>query len=170
MNLARSYTHLSARTMSKAVTVLPTTLGNARITGSSVAETPSFRWIGLRNLAWTDQDGKERKWELAERRTTGSGGVDAVAIVALLSHPSKPLSIPIILQYRPPIDAICVELPAGLIDGDDGPEASALRELAEETGYGGEGRGKVVSTGQIVYSDPGVSILCRARSRDRNAE
>ncbi|GAA5964419.1 hypothetical protein JCM21900_006422, partial [Sporobolomyces salmonicolor] len=65
-----------------------------------------------------------------------------------------------ILQYRPPVGAICVELPAGLIDQGESPETSALRELYEETGYGGkdfEGRIKVVELGGTIISDPGMS-------------
>ncbi|GAA5934615.1 hypothetical protein JCM1841_004198, partial [Sporobolomyces salmonicolor] len=65
-----------------------------------------------------------------------------------------------ILQYRPPVGAICVELPAGLIDKGESPETSALRELYEETGYGGpdfEGRIKVVELGGTIISDPGMS-------------
>lgn len=46
-----------------------------------------------------------------------------------------------------------MELPAGLIDGDELAGTSAVRELEEETGYVGE----VVQTGQIVFSDPGMS-------------
>jgi 8-oxo-dGTP pyrophosphatase MutT (NUDIX family) len=34
----------------------------------------------------------------------------------------------IILQYRPPIQNICVELPAGLIDEGESPEQSGIRE------------------------------------------
>jgi ADP-ribose pyrophosphatase len=33
------------------------------------------------------------------------------------------------LQYRPPIQNICVELPAGLIDEGESPEQSGIREL-----------------------------------------
>ncbi|GAA5832528.1 hypothetical protein JCM5353_007935 [Sporobolomyces roseus] len=118
------------------------------------------KWIELQKIDWTDEDGKDRVWEMAARKTTSEGGIDAVAIAALLKHPNRPISIPIILQYRPPIQSICVELPAGLIDKGESPETSALRELYEETGYGGdafERRVKVVELGGTVVSDPGMS-------------
>ena len=41
----------------------------------------------------------------------------------------------LIRQYRPVLDKITIEIPAGAIDGDETPERAALRELAEETGY-----------------------------------
>jgi len=31
---------------------------------------------------------------MAARKTTSEGGIDAVAIVALLVHPSRPVSVP----------------------------------------------------------------------------
>ncbi|GAA5911810.1 hypothetical protein JCM8208_002444 [Rhodotorula glutinis] len=117
-------------------------------------------WIELRKIDWTDEDGKDRVWEVAARKTTSKGGIDAVAIAAVLKHPSRPDAVPIILQYRPPIEAICVELPAGLIDEGENPEQAAVRELYEETGYGGdsfEGRVKVTELGSTVVSDPGMS-------------
>lgn len=41
-------------------------------------------------------------------------------------------------QYRPPIDKIVIEVPAGLIDEGETAEQAAVRELKEETGYVGQ--------------------------------
>jgi 8-oxo-dGTP pyrophosphatase MutT (NUDIX family) len=40
-------------------------------------------------------------------------------------------------QFRPPIDQVVIEVPAGLIDEGESAEECALRELREETGYVG---------------------------------
>lgn len=40
-------------------------------------------------------------------------------------------------QYRPPIDKVCIEVPAGLVDAGESAERAAVRELKEETGYVG---------------------------------
>ena len=37
-------------------------------------------------------------------------------------------------QFRPPVNSICLEFPAGLVDEGETAEQSALRELKEETG------------------------------------
>jgi ADP-ribose pyrophosphatase len=119
--------------------------------------TPLFpsesKWIEFLKVDWTDQNGKQRVWETVARKTRGTAGVDAVAIMTLLKHPSRSVSTIIILQYRPPVDAICVEFPAGLIDGSETPESAAERELKEETGY----VGKVVSMSPVIVSNPGMS-------------
>lgn len=44
----------------------------------------------------------------------------------------------LIEQYRHGIDAITLEIPGGIIDSGETPADAAQRELAEETGYGGE--------------------------------
>ncbi|GAA6011285.1 hypothetical protein JCM8202_003965 [Rhodotorula sphaerocarpa] len=138
--------------------VKPYGLGNPHIRG--VHPMQEGKWIELRKVDWTDEDGKERVWEMAARKTTAKAGIDAVAIAAILRRPKDTPLIPIILQFRPPIENVCVEFPAGLIDQGEKPEQSAIRELYEETGYGGtdfEGRIKVLEVGSTIVSDPGMS-------------
>jgi len=55
----------------------------------------------------------------------------AVAVVAISGD-----DIVLIAQYRAPVDAVVVEIPAGKLDkpGED-RHTAAVRELAEETGY-----------------------------------
>ncbi|QRV76564.1 NUDIX family hydrolase [Ceratobasidium sp. AG-Ba] len=95
------------------------------------------KWVTLEKLTWKDQDGKERAWESASRKTRGKSGVDAVAVLAILKSKSasfRPSTV-IIEQYRPPVGAYVIELPAGLIDSGETAEQTAIRELEEETGY-----------------------------------
>lgn len=111
------------------------------------------KWIEFQKISWQDQTGKPRIWEAAARKTRGSSGVDAVAIVTIVKHPSRAPSTIIILQYRPPVDAVCVELPAGLVDEGELPRDASVRELHEETGY----RGKLKFISPTIVSDPGLS-------------
>jgi ADP-ribose pyrophosphatase len=73
----------------------------------------------------------------------------------LRSSPDGHLEPSIILQrqFRPPINRLSVELPAGLIDADETPERAAERELLEETGYVGVARPG--ETSFIMWNDPG---------------
>jgi ADP-ribose pyrophosphatase len=57
-------------------------------------------------------------------------------------------------QYRRGVDDFVYELPAGWINGNESPVDAAKRELAEETGYVGEG-GNVFE----VYPQPGFSSM-----------
>ena len=51
------------------------------------------------------------------------------------------------------MNAICVELPAGLVDADEQPSEAAERELLEETGY----KGKTDRVSPVLWSDPGMT-------------
>ncbi|RKF58326.1 putative Nudix hydrolase P35G2.12 [Golovinomyces cichoracearum] len=96
------------------------------------------KWIRLVLTTYKDPLGKERTWEYAERQTRPvSSPVDAVGIVAIIDLPSGP-EIVLQRQYRPPVNAVCIEIPAGLVDEGETPEQAAVRELKEETGYVGE--------------------------------
>ncbi|MEO6040321.1 MAG: NUDIX hydrolase [Croceibacterium sp.] len=71
------------------------------------------------------------RWEYASRKNF----VGAAVILALDAG-----EVILVEQYRVPLGARCLELPAGLIGDEAGTEgedaaASAARELAEETGY-----------------------------------
>jgi ADP-ribose pyrophosphatase len=70
-------------------------------------------------------------------------------------------------QFRPPLDKVCIEFPAGLVDKGETPEAAAIRELFEETGYVGEvipdrrGTRPVISGGKAaVPTNPCPTTQC----------
>jgi 8-oxo-dGTP pyrophosphatase MutT (NUDIX family) len=104
-------------------------------------EVGATKWIKLQTLTYADETGRHRLWDMATRTTkSAAGAVDAVVILALLrsaSTPSTPIETLLVTQYRPPVDARTIELPAGLIDAGERPEEAAIRELREETGYVG---------------------------------
>ena len=147
------------------------------------------RWITLKTIDWTDQEGKSvcnnvwrsvvligvrghGRWRNARRvglRVStvcllfhkfynvlkDKRGLLAVAILAILNTPNRPPSTIIIEQFRPPVSAYVIELPAGLIDANESAESTAFRELEEETGYKAD---KVLEVSPLMVCDPGVSF------------
>ena len=74
---------------------------------------------------------KRGRWEYVTR----ARNIRAAVILALDGN-----DVVLVEQYRVPLGAPCIELPAGLIGDDDGAEGedpleAAKRELEEETGY-----------------------------------
>ena len=59
------------------------------------------------------------------------GQADYIAIVALTPDGQ----IPIVRQYRPALERFTWELPAGMVDAGESPQACCARELKEETGF-----------------------------------
>jgi ADP-ribose pyrophosphatase len=72
---------------------------------------------------------KRGRWEFVSR----TGSTNAVVIIA--EHDGKMI---LIEQYRVPVGARCLELPAGLVGDEDEHatvEGTAVKELEEETGF-----------------------------------
>lgn len=73
--------------------------------------------------------------------------IDGVGIVTILNKASGP-ELLLQKQYRPPIDKVVIEVPAGLIDAGETVEQCAVRELKEETGYVGVAE----ETSSVMYN------------------
>jgi ADP-ribose pyrophosphatase len=84
----------------------------------------------------------DAKREIVERRP-------AVAVVAT----DAAGNVILVRQFREAVQKELVELPAGVIDGDEAPLETAQRELQEETGY----RGGSWNPGPVYYATPGYS-------------
>ena len=102
---------------------------------------PELMWAGQFVRAM-----KRGKWEYASRTR------DINAVVIIAEHEGKVILID---QPRVGPDCRCVELPAGLV-GDENPditvEATAIKELEEETGFTAE---RIERLGDF-YASPGM--------------
>lgn len=101
------------------------------------------------------------EWEFVSR----TRGVSAAVILAVDDG-----HVLLVEQYRVPIGARCLELPAGLVGDEEEGEAAAaaaIRELEEETGYRAE---RAIDLGRF-YASPGMSsegfTLLRAEGLSR---
>jgi len=93
---------------------------------------------------------KEGRWEYVQR-PSNRGAVFVVAVT-----PQRELVL--VEQYRVPLHATGIELPAGILGDesqhkDETPEACALRELDEETGFRGR-KARLLTVGPIA---PGLT-------------
>jgi 8-oxo-dGTP pyrophosphatase MutT (NUDIX family) len=118
------------------------------------------KFLALHELEYEDRHGVLRKWERASRRRN----CGAVVIIATLIPSGK---LVMIRQYRPPTGKTVLEFPAGLMENNEAPELTALRELREETGY----IGTVDSVSSMGYSSPGMigetAYLVKMRVQER---
>ncbi|MEM9399822.1 MAG: NUDIX hydrolase [Verrucomicrobiota bacterium] len=107
------------------------------------------KWLQFSEVAFKDKHGTERSWETIRRTSSGQ----AVTILAIVENKSSSSQIVCIRQFRPSVNNYVIELPAGLIDPEESPEAAAQRELLEETGFEGD----IISVGPLVLNSPGMS-------------
>jgi len=108
------------------------------------------------------------KWEYVSR----TRGIEAAVILAIDSGADGD-HVLLVEQYRVPLGAHCLELPAGLVGDEDEGEAIELaagRELEEETGY----RAARIETIGRFASSPGMVsetfTLVRAHGLEKVSE
>ncbi|GAB5573291.1 ADP-sugar pyrophosphatase isoform X1 [Prionailurus iriomotensis] len=132
------------------------------------------KWVKLEKTTYMDPTGKIRTWETVKRTTRKGQSADGVAVIPVLQRTLHYECIVLVKQFRPPMGGYCLEFPAapsstsgegfpvaphkgfglpGLIDDNESPEAAALRELEEETGY----KGDVAECSPAVCMDPGLT-------------
>lgn len=118
----------------------------------SVSIVSEGRFLVCKQLHYTDARGNARTWEAVDRRRPEGMEIrhSAVFIVAKIVPEDE---LVLIRQFRPPAGKPMIEFPAGLIDPGETPEATAVRELYEETGF----TGKVLSVSGGGYSSPGMT-------------
>lgn len=106
----------------------------------------SGSWLEMEKITYTDQHGQIRSWESVSRKSS----LGAAVVIAVLKPSGKFI---LVRQFRPPTGGYTIEFPAGLIDNDESPEETALRELKEETGY----IGRIKDSTIPVFSSPGLT-------------
>lgn len=80
----------------------------------------------------------------------------------IIEHPGVAAIVPIdadgnvvlVRQYRLAVGDMMLEIPAGVLDGDEPPDVGAQRELQEETSLRA---GKLTPLGPRFYVSPGIS-------------
>lgn len=77
----------------------------------------------------------------------------------IISHPGASVVVPLsengevymVRQFRKPLEAVSLEIPAGKLDYGEAPKKCAIRELEEETGLIADNMKHVIS----IHSTPG---------------
>eukprot|EP00002_Diphylleia_rotans_P021390 TRINITY_DN4163_c0_g2_i2.p1 TRINITY_DN4163_c0_g2~~TRINITY_DN4163_c0_g2_i2.p1 ORF type:complete len:222 (+),score=60.07 TRINITY_DN4163_c0_g2_i2:45-710(+) len=130
-------------------------LAKARIETRQIVSEQKWCRLVIADYKHPSQQEKTLKYEILERTTRTPGSdLDGVDILALVSKKewTEP-GVVVVFQFRPPANRICVEFPAGLIDGNEAPEVSAARELKEETGLSGVAQ----DCSPLLFLDAGIA-------------
>ena len=111
---------------------LPAACKGAKNDRETVVGTTKF--LQLITLDYTDDKGVARKWDMAQRM----GKPSVVSVLPILHSKSfKPGEEETLItcQYRPPLGAYCIEMPAAIVMPGENIEQAALRTITTETGY-----------------------------------
>jgi ADP-ribose pyrophosphatase len=115
---------------------------NKIVNSRNIAET---KFINLVEDRYLDSNGIERTWVKAQRPK----GQHAAVIVATVKG-----RIIVTREYRVPLRGYEWGFPAGLIDQNETPTQTAVRELKEETGYKVS---KILGVSPLIYNSPGLT-------------
>lgn len=105
------------------------------------------KWTKMIKAGWQHGEA-EGSWEYISRKGDGRG----IVIIPFYFEDNQRTFI-LIKQKRVPTDSYVIEFPAGLVDEGEELEASALRELQEETGA----QGNVLEISPPLTTSAGLS-------------
>lgn len=121
------------------------------------------KYLSLYSADYINKKGNLKNWTIASRKdletlenkffNNEEDKIDAVVIVAKHIDENK---LVVIRQFRVPLDGYVIELPAGLVDGNESFEEAVKRELKEETGLNLVDIDKE-GTKEKVYVSPGMT-------------
>ena len=108
--------------------------------------------IGFRHRRFDGEMSGRRTWELWRRGPAA----------AVLPYDPHADAVVLIEQFRLPalaagLDPVLLELPAGLCDGDEPPEATARREMLEEMGFAAD---RLQPIGRFLLTPGGSDEVC----------
>ncbi|XP_069693785.1 ADP-sugar pyrophosphatase-like [Periplaneta americana] len=111
-------------------------------------------WVSVARITYLDQRGMPKVWEGTKTLTRNEEEkVDSVGVIAFYRRLLHYDCIVLVKQYRPALKAYTIEMPIGLIEQNETPDAAAIRELKEDTGF----YGTVKKVGPALAMDPGAS-------------
>jgi len=142
------------------------------------------KFLSLYSADYINKKGNLKNWTIASRKNLETlenkffnneeDKIDAVVIIAEHVEENK---LVVIRQFRVPINDYVIELPAGLVDGNEGFEEAVKRELKEETGLDlieidkeGTSEKTYVSAGMTDESIALVKCTCKGIVSNENLE
>ncbi len=108
---------------------------------SAIEQQTDNKFLNLYHISALTKTAKPFDYYMASRNSienikpiSHKNSPEGMAVFALVKNDNEPERVVLIRQYRYPLDTYLYELPAGLIEEGESPEAAAVREMKEETG------------------------------------